>query len=436
MRFVFRTPNLPALGSRDFRYFWIGNVVSVAGQQMWWLAEPWVIYELSGSKLLLGLNGLAQAVPATLLSLYGGVIADRFDQRKVLIVAQTIQAAILGVLAVISFMQLLTVWHVMTSAFLLGATGAFEGPARHALFPALTERRYLANAVALNATVHPGTRIISPTIAGFLLAAVMGTSGSASTAAGVIFAVAGGSLLVMVWLLLLVHMPPVRRSQSGNVVTQMAGTVRFIFNNRIFVTIIGTAYFTQFFGNSAQVMFPVFAKDILHVGPSGLGFMYTAMGIGSFMGAAASASLTSPRIQRRLLIGGAIVLGTFLALFAMSSWYPLSLFLLWCTGLGASTLNVAVQANLQMLVPDDFRGRVMSVWGMVHTGIRPMGEMEVGGLAAATSAPLAVVVSGVAVLVFTGLVLFPNKQVRQLGDLRAQKMADLESSMPNEPGTR
>ncbi len=410
---------MPALQSRDFRLFWVGNVISVSGQQMYTMVQPWIIYELSGSKLLLGLSGLAQAIPATVLTLYGGVIADKVDQKKLLVVASLLQVLTLLTMAAISFTELLTPWLVMAGSFVFSAVSSFEGPARHAMFPHLTERRNIANAVALNATVHPGTRIGGPVVAGFLLAAVMDAT-TARVAAGVIYSLTAVGYLVMVSLLLRVRMPDVRRAHGGHVIADMAAAIRFIWRNRIFAALIGTAYFTQFFGHASQVMFPVFAKDILDVGPSGLGLMYTAMGIGSFTAAASHTNLGAARLQRSLLVGGAALGGMALFLFAISTWFIPSLLLLFLVGLGLSTLNVAVQTNLQLLVSDDFRGRVMGMWGMVHTSIRPLGEMQAGALAAVTSAPLALMVSGVAILAFMGVFIVPNRLLRNLGGIRVQ----------------
>jgi MFS family permease len=414
---------MPALGSRDFRLFWVGNVIAVSGQQMWTIVQPWIIYELSGSKLLLGLSGLAQAVPATLLTLFGGVIADKVDQKRLLLIASALQVFIMLALAAIALTENLETWHVMVGLLVFSVVSAFEGPARHAIFPRLTERRYLANAVALNATIHPGTRIGAPIIAGFLLAVVMDAS-SAMIAAGVIYVIAAIGFIFMIYFLLMVNVPDVRRAKGGNVLADMADGVRFIWKNRIFAVLIGTVYFTQFFGHAIQVLFPVFAKDVLGVGPSGLGLMYTAMGIGSFTAATIAATAGNARNARRFIVIGGLTSGLSILLFSASTWYPISIGLLFFTGLGSSTVNVAIQTNIQMLVGDDFRGRVMGLWGMVHTSVRPMGEMGLGSMAAIASAPIAVGVGAVAILAFVLSFILPNRNLRRLPDLREAALAE------------
>jgi MFS family permease len=147
-----------ALRHRDYRLFWIGFIISVSGQQLLWMLEPWLIYEISGSKTYLGVNALAQAIPATALSLLGGVIADKFDQRKLLIAVQAAQIVLLSTVAALALTGLLEVWHIFIASFLRGAVGSFENPARQSMFPHLVSREAIPNAVALNATVHPGRR--------------------------------------------------------------------------------------------------------------------------------------------------------------------------------------------------------------------------------------------------------------------------------------
>ena len=144
-------------------------MISISGQQMMWMAEGWLIYELSGSKLLLGLHGLAQAIPSVALTLLGGAIADRVDQRRLLMWLQPLQMLVVLVLAALGFAQMLEAWHVIAGGFALSAVGSFEQPARESMFPHLIERRFMSQAVGLNAMVHPGSRVLAPVMAGSVL---------------------------------------------------------------------------------------------------------------------------------------------------------------------------------------------------------------------------------------------------------------------------
>ena len=412
-----------ALRHRDFRLYWVGFVIAVSGQQMQWMIEGWLIYQLSGSAVLLGVHGIVQFIPSTALTLFGGALADKFDQRKLLIAMQLLFVVVLGALSALGLAGVLTAWHVIVGGFALSAIGSFEGPARQAMFPHLVPRDSMPSAVGLNAMIHPATRVGSPVIGGLVSAFVLDVSDSASVAGGVVFAITALAVVVYALMLFRVHLPPVVRSRGRNVLADMASALGYIRRERIFVFLIGTAYWNMAFGVALSVLYPIFAKDVLGVGPDGLGYMWGATGIGSVTGVFIASSLTAPNQQRALFVSGAVTMGVFSIAFALSEWYWVSLGLLFAYGTGASMVNVAVQTNLQMLVANEFRGRVMGIWSMVHTSVRPVGELQFAGVAALASAPVAAIVGGVAVLVYTLGYLSRSRQIRRLEDLRAGTQA-------------
>jgi len=291
------------------------------------------------------------------------------------------------------------------------------------MFPHLVRREAMPSAVGLNAMIHPATRVASPVIGGLVSELVLETSDSASVAGGVVFAITALAVVVYVLMLLRVHLPPVVRSQGRSVLAEMRAALGYIRRERIFVFLIGTAYWNMAFGVALTVLFPIFAKDVLGVGPEGLGYMWGATGIGSVAGVFIASSLTLPNQQRALFTSGAVTMGVFSIVFALSEWYWASLGLLFAYGTGASMVNVAVQTNLQMLVANEFRGRVMGIWSMVHTSVRPLGELQFAGVAALASAPVAAIAGGVAVLAYTLGYLWRSKQATRLQDLRAGSQA-------------
>ncbi|MDE2836442.1 MAG: MFS transporter [Chloroflexota bacterium] len=412
-----------ALRYRDFRLFWVGFVIAVSGQQMQWMIEGWLIYQLSGNPWLLGVHGIAQMVPSTALTLYGGALADRFDQRKLLITVQFLFIMALGTLSGLGIAGMLTAWHVIVGGFVLSAIGSFEGPARQAMFPHLVARESMPSAVGLNAMIHPATRVGSPVVGGLISRFVLDASDSASVAGGVVFAVTAAAVAVYAALLWRVHLPAVVRARGRSVLADMAAAVGYIRREKVFMFLIGTAYWNMAFGVSLAVLFPIFAEDILGVGPDGLGYMWGAMGVGSVAGVFIASSLTSPNQQRTLLVGGAVTMGVFMVAFGLSQWYEVSLVLLFAYGMGASMLNVGVQTNLQMLVANEFRGRVMGIWSMVHTSVRPMGELQFAGVAAVATAPIAATAGAVAVLAFALGYGWRSTQMIRLQDLRAGAQA-------------
>ncbi len=408
------------LRHRDYRLFWIGFVISVSGEQLLWMMKPWLIYEISGSTTYLGINALAQAVPATVLALLGGVIADKFDQRKLLIGVQAAQIAILSVLAILALSGAIEVWHMFVASFIRGGVSAFENPARQSMFPHLVSREAIPNAVALNATVHPGTAIGAPVLGGIILASVLGATGSPRFAAGAVLLVAIVAAAVYAAILAQVHLPPVVRSRGG-MVGDMAAGVRFIWRDRIFALLIGVAYYNMFFGMSLNILFPVFAKDVLHVGPDVLGGMYGAMGIGSLVGVIVASQRAAPSQRGQMLVGGGLLLGAAMAGFALSPVYWVSLVTLFGVGAGAALVMVSIQQSLQMLVTNEFRGRVMGVWSLVHSGVQPLGAMQFSSIAALAGAPVSLVFGGL--MVIAGAVFLAVR--RPIERLRAAEQDEL-----------
>jgi MFS family permease len=413
-----------ALQHREFRLYWFGYVISVSGQQMLWMLEPWLIYELTGSKVLLGAAAAAQAIPATALVLIGGVIADKFDQRKLLILVQVGNILLLGAMAALALTETLQIWHILTIAFVQSAVGSFENPARQSMFPHLVDRAAMPNAVALNSSIHPGTRILAPVVGGFLLAAVVGATDSPRIAAGVVLLVTVSGMAIYTAMLMRIKMPRVERARGGSVASNMAAGARFIWDQRIFAFLIGFAYYNMAFGQAMTILMPVIAKDVLDVGPEALGLMWAAQGVGSLAGVIISSKYSSPGNQRRLLVFNPVLMGASMITFGFIPIYFASLFILFVFGTGASASNVAIQQNLQLLVPNDFRGRVMGIWSIVHTSLRPVGEMQFTGVAALFSAPISLIFSGAMVIAGAVFYTAPSRYAHELKDLREQ--AELE----------
>jgi sugar phosphate permease len=227
-----------------------------------------------------------------------------------------------------------------------------------------------------------------------------------------------------------VHMPPVKRVHGGSMLANMADGVRFIWRNRVFAFLIGFAYYMMFFGVSMHILLPVIAKDVLHVGPDVLGVMWAAIGIGSLSGVILVSNLSAPAHQRPIMVGGPLLLGLAMIGFALSPVYWLSLVLLLLLGLGSSAFNVANQQNLQLLVPNEFRGRVMGVWSIVHSSVRPLGEMQHSAVAAVASAPFSLILSGAMVLAASIYFAVYRRPLDRLIALRAAAMAETAEPYP------
>lgn len=422
------TQRFAALRHREFRLYYIGYIVSVSGQQMLWMLEGWLIYEMTGSPVYFIGSAAAQAIPATALVLLGGVFADKFDQRKLLIWVQVGNVVMLGLFAVLALTEYLEYWHILAIAFVHSAVGSFENPARQSMFPHLVERSAMPNAVALNSSIHPLTRILPPFLGGLLLAAVFKATGSAEIAAGSVLLVTVFGIIVYAIVLTQIKMPRIARSRGGSVAAEMKAGARFIWDKRIFAFLISLAYYNMVFGQSMTVLMPIIAKDVLGVGPDGLGMMWGIQGVGSLAGVIVASKYSAPGNQRRQLIFNPILMGGSVIAFGLTPFYGVSLFILLLFGVGQSAGNVAIQQNLQMLVPNEFRGRVMGVWSIVHTVLRPAGEIQFSGVAALISAPVSLVFSGVLVIAAAVFYTTPSTHANDLKDLRQAALEEVPTA--------
>ena len=395
---------LSALRYPQYRRYWIGNLGAVSGQQMMWVAQGVLVYQLTGSPVYLGYVGLVTALPAILLNLVGGIVADRFDQRRIIISTQLVTTASVLALGTLTALDVVHVWHVLVVAFISGSMQAFNNPARQAIFPQLLDRKDLMNAVALNSIIWQGTRIVAPATGGLLLA----FTGAATT----FFVCAIGFLVLG---LAVASLKVEHRVREGNATMfeDLGVGLSFVRANFLFAFLIGMSFFNSFFGFSTQQMMPVFAEDILNVGEAGLGFLLSTSGVGSILGIMALGYAGNTDRKGILIIGGAALFGSFIILFAFSTYYPLSLLAVFLMGASGSIYMITVQTTLQMRVPDELRGRVMGIYGVTHN-IGPLGAMQAGLLASAFGAPTALAVGGLAIILFALAVASSNREVRAL----------------------
>ena len=418
----------PALGYPAFRAFWLGSVASVAGFQILRFAQFWLIFELTGSPLNLGYVGLANGLPAIFLNLFGGLAADRMDQRRLIMVSQTITASLVFLLATITLLDMVSVWHLLTISFLAGAVESFDQPARRSLFPHLIDRRVMASAVALNSSMWPANRIMAPAVAGFIIS--LGGTQSA-------FYVAGAGFLVLVAVTYFLRVPQIRRSASAGAAHDLLEGLKYIASNSIFSFIIAMTFFNSFFGGAYITLMPMFALEILKVGAGGQGLLMSVGGVGSLITSLWLASRGGERPMRLLIIGGGIMSGVAVGAFGLTSEYLgyfwLAMVLMFAIGVFNTMFTTSSQTALQLMVPDEIRGRVMGFYGMTYN-IRPLGGMQAGALAnvGALGAHWAVAIGGIAVVIFAlGAAIF-NRNVRKLDTLLAESTAPAEAEAQRE----
>lgn len=408
--FSARLRTFSALRHRNYRLYWFGMLVAIIGLQVQMVAQAWLVYDLTGSTALLGMTGLMQAIPTLALTLFGGVLADRVDRRRLIMVTQAGSGLLLLLLATLTATGMVQVWQIFAIAFLTGAISAFDQPARMALVPHLVKREDLMNAIAMGSMVWQSSRIVGPSLAGLLI----GLFGVAAC-----FYLTTAGMFVMVLALFAVRVPRVEPPERRpEMLRDLREGVGFVVRDPIFSTLLGLTFFNSLFGMSYATMMAVFARDVLDAGSQGYGFLLGVSGVGALLGATTLASLGNVRRKGPLLLGGAFAFGLLIVLFSLSRVYAVSLGLLFAMGAVNALYMTTVNTQLQALVPDALRGRVMSIYSLTWS-LMPLGGFLSGALAArfadpAVGAPVAVGLGGVLVALMALFVALSVPRVRRL----------------------
>ena len=347
---------LLALSVRDFRLYWLALVAQVAGQQMFAFTLGWLAFEITGSQAQLGLIHLCGFVPQFALTLVGGVLADRVDVRKLIAIAQTNSAIGMIIVGVATMLGVAQLWHLALGAFLIGMSNAIDEPARAAFYPRLLPRPLLRSAVPLISMAFGSSRMIAPSIAGFLIAA----AGAPTT-----FLLSAAAVSTMIAVLFLVRPARDHAPSHGSLLNNFTESLRYIRGNDVFARIIVVALLNATFAMGYLNMLPVFAKDVLHVDSRGLGILVSAAGIGALTGLLSYAWLQLRVSPRNLMVGALTAYNVALIGLAFSDWYWLSFCMIYIAGLCHAYFLTCVQVILQTLVEDHYRGRVMSVFTLV-----------------------------------------------------------------------
>lgn len=381
-------PIFRALRHRNYRLFFIGQLISLTGTWMQSIAQGWLVLRLSNSPAMLGLVAAAASLPVLLLSLPAGTLADRVSKRRLLLVSQVVAMALAVILAWLTLTERIEVWHVVTLATLLGMVTAVEGPARQAFTVEMVGREDLLNAIALNSSIFNAARTVGPAVAGVVVALIGEGPAFALNAASFVFVIA--SLLLM---RLPPFLPPSRVQRRG----QLREGLRYIQNEPRVRALLMQAAAISFFCFSYIPLLPVFARDILHVGASGLGMLSAASGLGALTAALILAQFGDAVPRGRLVRLAALLQPGLLIAFSASRWLPLSLLLIAMAGWAGVTTMALTNTLIQSIVPDSLRGRVMSVFTLLLMGLSPMSGMLAGGIAQVVgSVPLVVAGNAVA----------------------------------------
>jgi len=373
------------LQQRDFGLFWLSLLFSAVGSQISTVAVAWQVYEITNSPFQLGLTGLFRALPVMILSLPGGVLADRMDRRKLLIITQSLAALLALALGLLTSTGEIRVWHIYTVTFLSGAVGIFDAPARTAMIPALVSAEQLASAYALNITWRQIATLGGPFIGGVVIS-VLGISPA--------YYIDAGSFLAVIICLAFMRrqVKPAREEKESPLQSVRAG-FNFIRENSVILGLMSMDTCVQFFG-AYRSMMPAFARDILGTGPAGLGALLGVPALGALAGSGMVLAAGNPRRKGRLIIGVTLLYTIGLICFALSRSLTLSLLIVFCLGLVDAVGETLRDTLVQLTTPDRMRGRVKSFDQVFMSAGTYVGHAQMGTAAMFVGVPGALILGG------------------------------------------
>ena len=395
-----------ALKYPNYRLWFAGQLSSVVGTWMQTTAQGFLVFQLTNSPTYLGLVGFASGIPSLIFMTYGGVLADRVPRRTLLIITQTWMMMLAFILAFLTFTGWVQPWHIVVLAFFLGVATAFDTPARQAFASEMVEREDLGNAIALNATMYQTATVVGPAIAGIIYA-LFGPAWC--------FTVNGLSFPVVIAALLMMRVKPMLSSARETSAWQdMREGLHYLVAQPVVRTLVALVSWTCVFGLGFSVLFPEWAVVVLGGDATTNGWIQSARGVGSLLGALMIASLGHFKFKGRLLTMGSFLFPLSLILFAQIRALPLALLTLVVVGWGYMIFFNLSNALVQMHVEDRFRGRVMGIFFLSFGGFMPLGSLLAGAIADQVGAPATITGGAVMTLGFALLVWRLAPQLREL----------------------
>src|SRR5579871_4222023 len=390
---------------RDFRLMWFGACTSSIGTWMQIVAQGWLIYRLSHSSRLLGLDQFLGGLPIFLFTLIGGVVADRLERRKILLVSQYIQMASAGILTVLVAIGKVQVWEILSLSFVSGLAQAFGGPAYSALIPTLVERNDMPNAIALNSIQFNLAVTVGPALAGITLAK-LGEKWC--------FGLNALSFLAPIITLSMISARFLPAKSTETMFKSLKQGIRFVRDQKSMVALVVLAFCMTALSMPVRTYFPVFVKDIFHRGPETYGNLLSLMGVGSICGSLGVAGLGNIGKKGQFALTMLILLGAAISVFSLSKSLTISYSMLVVVGASMMAVFATVTSLVQLITTNEMRGRVMSVYNCAFRGGMPMGNLISGWLVPAFTAPVVLGVNGFLLILVAVYFLLVQRRVASL----------------------
>ena len=397
----------PALASRTFRVFLLSSMIATVGAFMQQTAQGWLVLELTNSAALLGLAGAAAGLPTLFLVIVAGVLADRLDRRRVLIATNAVVGLCALALALLTTLGVVQYWHVLVLALLSGIALTVQMPTGQAVVATVVDRTSIGNAVALNSAQYNLTRIVAPALAGVFIAA-------GSLALG--FWVNAAALGVVVWLLWNLRIPSPHLADRAHAALwlDLQDGVRYVAANRVLAIVVLLPAVPALFVLNYLTFIPIYARDILDTGAIGLGLLTGSIGVGALIGALTLASLRPSGGSGRLMLAGLAVVGSALAVFALSRSLPLSMLALALQGACQVAYYSTTNTLIQVLAPARLRGRILSLYTLTSIGLIPVANLVGGAIAQVVGVQPVLAAGGLLTVGFAALVAIGRPGVARL----------------------
>jgi predicted MFS family arabinose efflux permease len=400
LRRIFKAFSYP-----NYRLLWFGAFTSSIGTWMQQVAQSWLVFDMSKSPFMLGLDAFLGQLPIILFSLVGGVIADRMDRQRLLLLSQYVQMTSAFLLTILIATGVIQVWHILALSFVVGTAQAFGGPAYQALVPSLVSKEDLPNAIALNSIQFNLARVVGPVLGGIALTRF----GSAWC-----FGLNGLSFIAVVISLLLLNTSFRPTAVTVSILTSMKEGFGFIRNQGAMMGLIGLAFCMTLFAFPMLTFFPVFAKDVFHGGPKVYTILLSTSGVGSVTGALLVAALGNIKSKGLLALGGLATLGISITAFSLSRNLYLTCVLVFVCGVMIMVGFSMISSLVQLITDNEMRGRVMSVYNVAFRGGMPIGSLTTGYLVKFYSAPMVVAANGVLLALVAVYFLIGQRKVAAL----------------------
>jgi MFS family permease len=394
-----------ALKYPNYRLWFMGQLVSLIGTWMQSTAQGFLIYDLTHSAAFLGYVSFASGIPTWVLTLYGGLIADRMSRRHLLIITQTTMMVLASVLAILTFTHAVQPWHIIVLAFILGIANAFDMPGRQSLVAELVDRKDLTNAIALNATMFNLGVVVGPAVAG-LVYAWLGPAWC--------FTINAISYIAVIIALVLMNVSAPLRTARSSRIQEVKEGFNAAFSDQSMRVLFAGLFIFGMFGFGLLILAPAWAVNVLHGDVTTNGLLLSARGIGSLIGGLVLATIASRGYRGKIWSVASLLLPISVVLFGLARWLPLSLTMIGFMGLCLISVVNITNGLIQSKTSDDMRGRVMSIYSLIFIGSQTLGGLLIGQVADRVSEPVAVFISSGVLAILAVVVYFYNPSLRKI----------------------